>query len=65
MQDDTEKIKACPKCDNNFKCSPADCWCAKLPPAMPMVEGASCFCPTCLEKLISAKLNAAKDIFQK
>ena len=49
----TEKIKKCPECNAAFTCSPSDCWCSKLPPVMPMIENAECYCPACLEQIIS------------
>ena len=60
MTDGTvEKIKTCPQCNDVFACSPVDCWCSKLPPVMPMVAGAECYCPSCLneqvKKLIESK----------
>ena len=56
---DKEKIKVCPGCNVAFVCSPADCWCSKLPPVMPMIEGAECYCPACLGKLISSAVTKA------
>ncbi|MCE1172559.1 hypothetical protein [Zoogloea sp.] len=36
----------------------AQCWCASLPPALPLPEvagaGGGCYCPACLEARISA-----------
>lgn len=55
---DSAKIKECPACKAPFNCDPTDCWCSKLPVIMPMIEDAACYCPGCLDKLISDKLSA-------
>jgi hypothetical protein len=34
--------------------SPEPCWCTRLPPAVPVPEGAAgCWCPACLEQHIA------------
>jgi hypothetical protein len=54
----TFTVKICPKCGSSFTCTPADCWCSTLPPIMPMIENAECYCPDCLNAIIKDKLAA-------
>ncbi|MDI1273559.1 cysteine-rich CWC family protein [Polaromonas sp.] len=55
---------SCPGCGATFRCGmvggDAECWCVKLPHLLPVpsspssttgTTGASCFCPTCLQKI--------------
>ncbi|GBQ73943.1 hypothetical protein AA15237_1725 [Komagataeibacter xylinus NBRC 15237] len=48
-----EKLADCAACQAPFGCDPhGDCWCKKQPPVhpVPMQAGATCLCPSCLEK---------------
>lgn len=58
MNNDGSTIKTCPKCDATFTCSPVDCWCSSLPPVMPLIPDAGCYCPACLKVMIDMKLAA-------
>ncbi len=49
-------LKKCPECSNEFNCSPVDCWCSKLPLAIPVDMSKECLCPECLEKAINLKV---------
>jgi hypothetical protein len=54
-------IKTCPKCSSPFTCSPAACWCAELPPVMPVDLDASCYCPKCLADIIKETIENKAD----
>jgi len=56
MEAVTGKTKTCPSCGASFGCNPSDCWCSHLPPVMPMIENAECYCPSCLNAIIKEKL---------
>jgi len=47
----------CPSCHSRFVCDLAqgcaNCWCMKLPPVLPLLDGARCLCPNCLIHAIS------------
>ncbi|MCS0661149.1 cysteine-rich CWC family protein [Massilia terrae] len=51
----------CTRCGAPFGCAMADgspepCWCTRLPPAVPVPDGAAgCWCPACLEQHIAAR----------
>jgi SAM-dependent methyltransferase len=45
--------KTCPECAAVFSCSTeGGCWCADLPPTLPLADGAACLCPACLRSKI-------------
>jgi len=58
-QQHAQKLKRCPRCASEFVCGPDSetgrCWCAELPPIMPMTDE-GCLCPKCLRKEIAARL---------
>ncbi|HEX5343090.1 MAG TPA: cysteine-rich CWC family protein [Duganella sp.] len=56
-------MSTCSRCGASFSCGMKDadpsvpsepCWCATLPPAVPVpsAPGASCWCPACLKQHI-------------
>src|SRR5712691_4028418 len=54
-----QRLKRCSRCAAEFVCG-ADsetwrCWCAELPPIMP-VTNEGCLCPKCLRKEITSQL---------
>jgi len=49
--------RTCPKCGAAFVCGNAagaeSCWCAELPPALPLpCDATGCYCPGCLREII-------------
>ena len=55
-----QSLKRCARCAAKFVCGAAAetgrCWCAELPPIMPMTnEG--CLCPKCLQEEIAQRLS--------
>ncbi|MBI3552741.1 MAG: cysteine-rich CWC family protein [Elusimicrobia bacterium] len=54
--------KSCQRCRASFGCGANDaeatCWCAELPPVMPL-DDAGCLCPPCLKGEIAALIKAA------
>jgi hypothetical protein len=46
------KQKTCPKCGQLSECGAGydgkPCWCAALPPIVPIKDGTDCQCPACL-----------------
>jgi hypothetical protein len=56
--------KLCPACGAGLTCGPgtgrdgAGCWCADLPPVMPVLASADCLCPPCLREAIAAQLTS-------
>jgi hypothetical protein len=51
---------ACGKCGSAFVCGMAagaeHCWCADLPPLMPLADtAAGCYCPACLRVMLDSQ----------
>ena len=43
----------CTNCQQLFTCAieqPQACWCAQLPPILPIETAATCLCPSCLKQ---------------
>ncbi len=55
-------VKMCSRCGAQFPCGAlpgqSRCWCAELPPIMPLAAEGDCFCPECLRAEIEARLTA-------
>ncbi|TJZ77584.1 DUF1289 domain-containing protein [Chitiniphilus eburneus] len=51
--------KRCTRCGADFSCGSGGrdggCWCADLPPAMPLPGAGDCLCPACLEAEIARR----------
>ncbi len=53
----------CVRCGASFRCGNVagdpTCWCAELPPVMPLDAAAtSCFCPACLREEVARRVAA-------
>jgi hypothetical protein len=52
--------QACAKCGATFVCGMSagveHCWCADLPPLMPLADtAAGCYCPDCLRVMLDSR----------
>jgi hypothetical protein len=57
----------CPRCGAVFVCGnevgAAACWCAELPPLLPLPgpgKGQGCYCPDCLRALLGRQAQSAQ-----
>ncbi|MDR1063507.1 MAG: cysteine-rich CWC family protein [Azoarcus sp.] len=53
------ETKICPRCGARFNCGAhtGKCWCAALPPLLPVPASgeAGCYCPACLARIAAAQ----------